>query len=233
MFAEQDWSQPVDFRARIAAVPADAQVRGMFMQVLLDALSPDVRNKLGPRRYVAFKNYPMREYVELLAFAAEQARGQKPAEHVRRLGRLIYPRYVKTVSGSAIFALAGRDYGCVIEAAPVAYRIALEPASIVIRHVEPGHARVELRHVYNLPELHHVGIWEGAMTVCGVTGAIIESPDTERGCRTKMTVKVDVDIANLWQNWSHGLHRVTCYGDITPDLQRFCRFKGIELVNEV
>ena len=63
-------------------------------------------------------------------------------------------------------------------------------------------------------------------------GTIIESPDTERGCRTKMTVKVDGDITKLWQNWSHGLHRVTCYGDLVPDLKRFCHFKGIELVNE-
>jgi len=64
------------------------------------------------------------------------------------------------------------------------------------------------------------------------TGTIIESPDTERGCRTKMTVKVDGDISRLWQNWSQGLHRVTCYGDVVPDLRRFCRFKEIELVNE-
>jgi hypothetical protein len=64
------------------------------------------------------------------------------------------------------------------------------------------------------------------------TGDIIDSPDTERGCRTKMTVKVDGDITRLWQNWSQGLHRVTCYGDLRPDLKRFCRFKGIELVNE-
>jgi hypothetical protein len=64
------------------------------------------------------------------------------------------------------------------------------------------------------------------------TGTIIESPDTERGCRTKMTVKVDGNIERLWQNWSHGLHRVTCYGDVASDLKRFCRFKGIEMVNE-
>jgi len=64
------------------------------------------------------------------------------------------------------------------------------------------------------------------------TGDIIESPDTERGCRTKMTVKVDGNITRLWQNWSHGLHRVTCYGDVVPDLKRFCRFKGIKMVNE-
>jgi L-fucose isomerase-like protein len=76
------------------------------------------------------------------------------------------------------------------------------------------------------------GILVGADKLIYFTGGIIESPDTERGCRTKMTVKVDGDLAKLWQNWSHGLHRVTCYGDAVPDLKRFCRFKRIELVNE-
>jgi L-fucose isomerase-like protein len=64
------------------------------------------------------------------------------------------------------------------------------------------------------------------------TGDIIETPDVDRGCRTKINVRVDGDIERLWQNWSHGLHRVTGYGDLTNDLKRFCRFKGIKLVNE-
>ena len=64
------------------------------------------------------------------------------------------------------------------------------------------------------------------------TGDIVDAPDLERGCRTKITVKVDGDAEALWQNWSHGLHRVTCYGDLTQDLRRFCRFKKIDMVNE-
>lgn len=64
------------------------------------------------------------------------------------------------------------------------------------------------------------------------TGTIIEVPDHERGCRTKINVKVDGDIEALWQNWSHGLHRQTCYGDIIPDLRRFARFMDIRLVDE-
>jgi len=43
---------------------------------------------------------------------------------------------------------------------------------------------------------------------------------------------VDGDVKDLWHNWSYGLHRSTCYGDITADLERFCRFKGIQMVNE-
>ncbi len=64
------------------------------------------------------------------------------------------------------------------------------------------------------------------------TGEIIDAPDVEKGCRTKMTVKIDGDPEKLWQNWSYGLHRVTVYGDITPDLKRFCRFKEVKLANE-
>ena len=64
------------------------------------------------------------------------------------------------------------------------------------------------------------------------TGDIIEAPDIDRGCRTKITVKVDGDLDKLWQNWSQGLHRVTCYGDLTLDLKRFCRYQGIKLINE-
>ena len=64
------------------------------------------------------------------------------------------------------------------------------------------------------------------------TGDVIDAPDTDRGCRTKINVKVDGDIRTLWRNWSNGLHRVTCYGDATRDLERFCKFKAIKMVDE-
>jgi len=64
------------------------------------------------------------------------------------------------------------------------------------------------------------------------TGDVTDAPDDERGCRTKITVKVDGDAEKLWENWSNGLHRSTVYGNLVKDLQRFCRFTGIRLVNE-
>jgi len=72
----------------------------------------------------------------------------------------------------------------------------------------------------------------GADQLLCFTGEIIDTPDLPRGCRTKITVKVDGDAERLWRNWSHGLHRVTCYGDLTADLRRFCRFAGVEFVQE-
>lgn len=72
----------------------------------------------------------------------------------------------------------------------------------------------------------------GTETIRYFTGTIVDIPDVDRGCRTKITVKVDGDIEKLWQNWFGGLHRVTCYGDLTQDLKRFCRFMKLGLINE-
>ncbi len=64
------------------------------------------------------------------------------------------------------------------------------------------------------------------------TGRIVDTPETDRGCRTKIMVKVDGSAEQLWKNWSDGIHRMTCYGDLTKDLEHFCRFKQIEMINE-
>lgn len=70
-------------------------------------------------------------------------------------------------------------------------------------------------------------------TIIYFTGEIIDAPDVERGCRTKITVRVDGDVEKLWRNWDYGLHRSTCLGDLTKDLQRFCRLTKVKLVNEL
>ncbi len=75
----------------------------------------------------------------------------------------------------------------------------------------------------------------GTDTLLYFTGEIIDAPvslEHNRGCRTKIAVKVDGNVEKLWKNWSGGLHRQTCYGDITKELEHFCRFKEIKLVNE-
>ena len=75
-------------------------------------------------------------------------------------------------------------------------------------------------------------ILDGTSRLRYFTGEIIDAPETDRGCRTKITVKLDGDAESLWRNWSSGIHRVTCYGDIREDLERFCRFNQIEMINE-
>jgi L-fucose isomerase-like protein len=79
------------------------------------------------------------------------------------------------------------------------------------------------------------GILLGTDLLPYFTGEIIETPvslEDDRGCRTKINVRVDGDVRKLWKNWTNGLHRQTCYGDITRELGFFCRFKEIKMVDE-
>jgi hypothetical protein len=71
----------------------------------------------------------------------------------------------------------------------------------------------------------------GADKMLFSTGDAVDSPFVDRGCRTKLTVKVE-NIDKFTENWSSGLHRVIFYGDHTRDLQRYCRFAQIRLVHE-
>jgi len=71
-----------------------------------------------------------------------------------------------------------------------------------------------------------------AETLSYFTGEIIAVPDSDRGCRTQIKVRVDGNVTKVWQNWAHGLHRLTCYGDLTGDLERFCRYTDLAFVNE-
>lgn len=79
------------------------------------------------------------------------------------------------------------------------------------------------------------GILTDVDTMRFFTGSIIEAPvglEVDRGCRTKINVKVDGNVTRLWQNWTAGLHRQTVYGDITKALGILGRFKDIRLIDE-
>jgi L-fucose isomerase-like protein len=63
------------------------------------------------------------------------------------------------------------------------------------------------------------------------TGQAVASPLVDRGCRTKVTARVEHPEKFL-ETWSSGLHRVVFYGDHTRDIERFCRLMNIRLVRE-
>ncbi len=71
----------------------------------------------------------------------------------------------------------------------------------------------------------------GSDMMLASTGDAVDSPFVERGCRTKLTTRVQ-NIERFLENWSCGLHRVVFYGDHMRDVQRFCRFAQVRLLRE-
>ncbi|HOW73331.1 MAG TPA: hypothetical protein PKY77_22250 [Phycisphaerae bacterium] len=71
----------------------------------------------------------------------------------------------------------------------------------------------------------------GVGTMLVSTGKIVDIPDVDRGCRTKITVKVR-DARKIFEGWSHGLHRVIFYGNHLADTRRLARFIGVDVFEE-
>lgn len=63
------------------------------------------------------------------------------------------------------------------------------------------------------------------------TGEAVGSPFVERGCRSKLTMKVS-NIERFLENWSCGLHRVIFYGDHSRDVRSYCRLNQIRFLRE-
>lgn len=63
------------------------------------------------------------------------------------------------------------------------------------------------------------------------TGEAIDSPFVDRGCRSKLTMRVE-NIDRMLTDWSSGLHRVITYGDHSRDLARYCRLMQIRILRE-
>jgi len=63
------------------------------------------------------------------------------------------------------------------------------------------------------------------------TGTIVGVPTVERGCRTKVTVRVR-NAQRMLETWTAGLHRVLFYGDHMEDIRRLSRLLKFEVVEE-
>ncbi len=64
------------------------------------------------------------------------------------------------------------------------------------------------------------------------TGEIVDTPDSDRGCRTQITTRVK-DPRRLLEQYRHGLHRVIFYGDHTGDVERLSKFLKFKIAYEV
>jgi hypothetical protein len=105
------------------------------------------------------------------------------------------------------------------------------PAPYVIRNHLEDHRGCVLQVKMRVGEKITMARLIGSDTLLYSTGEIVGTPDVDRGCRTKIAVKVGC-AQKFLDHWSCGLHRVVFYGDHTADLRRFCRLKDIRLVNE-
>jgi uncharacterized protein (TIGR02265 family) len=197
---EPQWEPPVldlsidaDFYLR--SCPSSATAPGVFMQdlvKLVTAKQHGVAERLyeavGERRWIAFKTYPLRDFMRLAVNASRILYDSVPlSEGLRRLGRTAFPSLRATMAGRVVLFALGNHLEDAFRNAPRAYKLVL-PQSEVTVEVGDQRGRIELRGVYNFPTAYHYGVFEGTIAEYGFQPRIRIIP-TGRWCDASFDVE--------------------------------------------
>jgi len=170
-FREPDHRAPLDVAALIAEVPAQNTAKGMFFEQLARAAR---QHGIGcDARYVAFRDYPLRDFMRLIAeYGRVRFPGLPAREALRRVGWEAFPTLMSSVAGRVLFAFAGREVRSALRLAPDAYKHSLSHCSVRSRLNTAGQAVLEYRDVWNFPDCYQVGAIEGGCRAFGADAAV-------------------------------------------------------------
>lgn len=160
-------------RERIEQAPADGLVKGwLFQSVVENAKRHGVELDVE-HRYLGFKDYPVREYLELLGQAAVRVkRDRPPAATLRELGRGVYASFSQSLFGKVVLAGLGSGHAGARTGLlwiTRVYKMTSNHAVATFSEPMENVAVIELSNVWSFPDAYHVGIFEGAATAFGGT----------------------------------------------------------------
>lgn len=186
-FLPVDTRASLDVEARIADTPVEKRTKGIFLEKLARA-AQDV-GAAGQTRYRSFEDYPLRDFMRLLAdYAPVRYPGVPIREAFRQAGIEAFSTLMSSVAGRALLVLARSDIRSALRLAPEAYKHNLSDCSVRLSLDASRQAILEFRDVWNFPECYHVGIIEGVCRTFGAQGRI----------RTRVRSACDVDLLIRW-----------------------------------
>jgi len=190
----------------IDQTPKDHIVKGMYVGGILDTLKTHkVSCKLTTVQ--AFRDYPLRDYMELLLDSALTLYPrQGAADGLRTLGRLAIPTFASSIVGGVIMGTVGRSWEFALKCVAKGYEVSLRPGKCMVSAVGPGHVTVQLRSVWNFGTSYQVGVIEGLMEWCQISGRV--TPSALSRC--------DVDLKVEWEEKRSGRRRGSGASASTP-----------------
>lgn len=155
---------PIDVEERIQAAPESGRVKGMYVQRLVEMID-EHRGEAATKRYIAFKDYPLRELMRYIVEAARLIHPRLPLRQaICLLGREVFPTLQSSLALRVLFSFAGRSYEAALQRVADGYAHSGNPGTARLISLRPGEAIVELREVYNFADCYQIGVHEGALT---------------------------------------------------------------------
>jgi uncharacterized protein (TIGR02265 family) len=167
-FSDPPWGAPLDVEREIEAIPAGAQIRGMFILPMVAELR---RLPLGSvtmrERYLPFEFYPLREHARLLVDASKQLYPKQPLRlGLRKLGRGAPNAFTTSTLGRVVLQSV-EGVVAVASALAKGYELSLKPGRAQVEVIGARGLIVRFDEVYYFLDSHHVGAFEGAAKHAG------------------------------------------------------------------
>jgi uncharacterized protein (TIGR02265 family) len=174
-FSLPDWSAPVDTEAFFRICPGDATAKGMFLQAMRDEVERRGKILSLKGRIHAFKDYPMRQVMEIILETAELAFGQLPQrDGIRHVTRLGYTTFASTMIGRAVFGIVRRSVGRILDLSPKAVAYGSSVGRVVVTEVDETARVLRISDVYPFSEPFSIGMIEGVLIACGRRGYVAQ-----------------------------------------------------------
>ena len=177
-FGIPDFNAPLDIAALLAAVPSTATFKGTIAQSTIETLKR--AGKPAPKSYVVFRDYPMKELMELNVDAAKQLFPDQPLrEGVRRLGRSVFPTFTQTLLGKVMYGVFGGNPSAVLKLANKSYDMTQNTGRVTTLATSSRSVTLRFSSTYTILSSYHYGILEGTLQALGFAGLIGFHPLSE------------------------------------------------------
>jgi len=163
-------------------------VKGVFFEPIAERTRRTGR-PVGRSRYVAWRGYPLSEWIEFLPAAAHALHPQQPVrEGIRRLGQGAYDGFLQSTVGSVLMGFAGTNLDLAVPLVPRAYVLLASHGTVTLASHEPGRAVYQYRGLWDFIDAWHVGVLEGCLRAFRRAGRL----------RCRMMSDCDGDLEATW-----------------------------------
>ena len=172
-FADPTFVGDLDVETRLARAPVDGMVKGMFFEAIAEEASARAGQRVGRPRYVAFRGYPLAEWLEFLPEAAQKAYpALHPREGMRRFGHNAFSVFDGCMAGRVVMSMAGRNLVASVALTSRIFQVIGSHGTLTATTNVPGRAVIGLRDVWDYIDAWYVGIFEGALKAFGTSGEV-------------------------------------------------------------
>jgi uncharacterized protein (TIGR02265 family) len=160
-FSGYNFSAPMDEEAMLRTA-RPVMVKGLALRSFVKEAEAQGKPLPGDPTYLAFKDYPFRESLQLSFRVARLLYPALPLpEALRRLGRRAYGSFLDSMVGRAMFGLPGMRIEHLMKLSPRAYAVLLSSCEVKLVSVTSDSALFSFRNFPIDLNAYEIGVFEG------------------------------------------------------------------------